>query len=341
MSLLLLPRADCRPARRGGCSTTCLTTVRRRVSRRRACVTRLTRQRTLSAGADAPTAGARFPSSKLKLDELFLGWLSLPESQKLVRSAARAAPRGPRTSGARLRFVTRAPPRQVLALLDDAKAGRPIGGPTATRAPLSPSAAASLHTASTAMARDPRPSLLPGCASPAFRAIQRASCRSCASAPQSAPQSRGALAGRHITPTDASRVHAHRQPPLSPQKGSGHRHPLLDSGSPPMSPRSRSAAMQSVSSAAAAAAKHRATVPQFYFPQARSLFRSPACGPSLTRSLRTAPRAQPRARRRDGKQDQRAFCFRRKQRHAARSFCRRGSRGARRGHDCARRLSAR
>ena len=164
----------------------------------------------LCTGADAPTAGARFPSSKLKLDELFLGWLSLPESQKLVRRAARAPRRGPRTCGARSRFVTRAAPRQVLALLDDAKAGRPIGGPTATRAPLSPSAAASLHTASTAMVRDPRPTPLPGRASPPFRAIQRASCGACASAPHPAPLSRGALAGPRITPTDASRVHARR-----------------------------------------------------------------------------------------------------------------------------------
>jgi hypothetical protein len=47
------------------------------------------------AGGDSAAAGARFPSSKLKLDELFLNWLSLPESQKLARCAAallRAAP---------------------------------------------------------------------------------------------------------------------------------------------------------------------------------------------------------------------------------------------------------
>ena len=45
----------------------------------------------MAPGAVEATAGARFPSSKLKLDELFLGWLSLPESQKLVRRAATAA----------------------------------------------------------------------------------------------------------------------------------------------------------------------------------------------------------------------------------------------------------
>eukprot|EP00899_Mesostigma_viride_P026122 jgi/Mesvir1/6695/Mv13729-RA.1 len=44
---------------------------------------------------------SRFPSSKLKLDELFLHWLSLPDSQRLV-----------------------------LSLLDDAKHGRPLLGPT-------------------------------------------------------------------------------------------------------------------------------------------------------------------------------------------------------------------
>ena len=108
-----------------------------------------------------------------------------------------------------------------------------------------------------------------------------------------------------------------------------------------MSPRSRSAALQSVSSAAAAAAKHRATVPQFYFPQARRRCRSPASGPSLTRLLRPAPRAEPRARRCDGKQDQCAVCIRCEQRHAACSFCRRGPRGVPpRSYDCVSPVSA-
>ncbi len=49
-----------------------------------------------AAGGDTPTAGARFPSSKLKLDELFLNWLSLPESQKLARAPV-AGLRAPRS----------------------------------------------------------------------------------------------------------------------------------------------------------------------------------------------------------------------------------------------------
>eukprot|EP00227_Mantoniella_beaufortii_P016649 CAMPEP_0197585914 /NCGR_PEP_ID=MMETSP1326-20131121/8072_1 /TAXON_ID=1155430 /ORGANISM="Genus nov. species nov., Strain RCC2288" /LENGTH=162 /DNA_ID=CAMNT_0043150483 /DNA_START=125 /DNA_END=610 /DNA_ORIENTATION=- len=62
----------------------------------------------------------RFPSSKLKLDEFFLNWLSSPESQKLV-----------------------------LSLLEDAKAGRALQAPmlpaTPTgQSPLSPSSTQAL-----------------------------------------------------------------------------------------------------------------------------------------------------------------------------------------------------
>jgi hypothetical protein len=39
--------------------------------------------------------GARFPSSKLKLDELFINWLSVPESQKLVRQQKSRSSRRP------------------------------------------------------------------------------------------------------------------------------------------------------------------------------------------------------------------------------------------------------
>lgn len=74
---------------------------------------------------DATTVQQRFPSSKMKVDELFIQWLSLPESQKLVMS-----------------------------LLEDAKAGRPLvgpGGPNSygggNMSPLSPSSASSLFGA--------------------------------------------------------------------------------------------------------------------------------------------------------------------------------------------------
>lgn len=75
-------------------------------------------------GSDAAAAVAvpapRFPSSKLKLDELFLHWLSMPESQKLV-----------------------------LGLLEDARAGKPLSGPpsgwlSGNSSPLSPSSAQAL-----------------------------------------------------------------------------------------------------------------------------------------------------------------------------------------------------
>eukprot|EP00239_Pterosperma_sp_CCMP1384_P003288 CAMPEP_0197843816 /NCGR_PEP_ID=MMETSP1438-20131217/757_1 /TAXON_ID=1461541 /ORGANISM="Pterosperma sp., Strain CCMP1384" /LENGTH=523 /DNA_ID=CAMNT_0043454213 /DNA_START=464 /DNA_END=2035 /DNA_ORIENTATION=+ len=59
----------------------------------------------------------RFPSSKKKLDELFIQWISLVESQKLVHG-----------------------------LLEDAKTGRPLSGPSSstTVSPLSPSSTSAL-----------------------------------------------------------------------------------------------------------------------------------------------------------------------------------------------------
>uniref|UniRef100_A0A7S0NLH7 Uncharacterized protein n=1 Tax=Micromonas pusilla TaxID=38833 RepID=A0A7S0NLH7_MICPS len=73
----------------------------------------------------------RFPSSKLKLDEFFLNWLSSPESQKLV-----------------------------LNLLDDAKAGRPLQAPTLPQtptaaSPLSPSSTNALFSAAPSLATPP------------------------------------------------------------------------------------------------------------------------------------------------------------------------------------------
>ncbi|KAK9833451.1 hypothetical protein WJX81_006419 [Elliptochloris bilobata] len=68
--------------------------------------------------SDSGHAQSRFPCSKLKLDNLFLQWLSLPESQKLV-----------------------------LGLLEEARNGRAISGPAVERAgssPLSPSSANAL-----------------------------------------------------------------------------------------------------------------------------------------------------------------------------------------------------
>ncbi|KAL3140589.1 hypothetical protein ABBQ32_005162 [Trebouxia sp. C0010 RCD-2024] len=63
---------------------------------------------------------ARFPISKLKLDNLFLQWLSMAESQSLV-----------------------------LSLLEDAKAGRQLARPAESASPLSPSAAQNLFAATT------------------------------------------------------------------------------------------------------------------------------------------------------------------------------------------------
>eukprot|EP00897_Mesotaenium_endlicherianum_P010275 jgi/Mesen1/9276/ME000060S08713 len=94
-------------------------------------------QATTSSGIpDVMAVHQRFPSSKMKVDELFIQWLSLPESQKLV-----------------------------LTLLDDAKAGKPLAGPASSAAyspgsnsPLSPSSAQALFGASSTPPLSPRSS---------------------------------------------------------------------------------------------------------------------------------------------------------------------------------------
>lgn len=89
-----------------------------------ACSPRKPADRLFEAGGDG-VSHARFPSSKLKLDELFLHWLSLPESQSLVRHIAWFALDFQKA--ARLK-VNPHHVRQVLSLLEDAKAGRPLAG---------------------------------------------------------------------------------------------------------------------------------------------------------------------------------------------------------------------
>jgi hypothetical protein len=167
----------------------------------------------------------------------------------------------------------------VLTLLEDAKAGRPTGGPAVSRSPLSPSAAASLHSA--IMVRSAA-----AAAHRALRSWRRG--RGARALPREAPRRVELSRGGHTTagaapacrpPCGAVQLPPEgwvsaaltgpraAQPPLSPQKGGGFRHnPLLDAGSPPMSPRSRGAGLPS---SAAATAKHRAAIPQFYFAQAR------------------------------------------------------------------------
>lgn len=90
----------------------------------------------LSPLADSSLVQQRFPSSKMKVDELFIQWLSLPESQKLVMS-----------------------------LLEDAKVGRPLigpGGPNShgsgggNLSPLSPTSASSLFGSSSTPPLSPR-----------------------------------------------------------------------------------------------------------------------------------------------------------------------------------------
>jgi hypothetical protein len=96
----------------------------------------------------------QYPCSKLKLDQLFLEWLSRPESQQLVRHRCQ-------------RSATQAtlPPlvaSQVTSLIEDAKAGRPIRGPTphgahanhGTPTPLSPTTS---HAMFAATVRSNRP----------------------------------------------------------------------------------------------------------------------------------------------------------------------------------------
>ncbi|KAK3269386.1 hypothetical protein CYMTET_22170 [Cymbomonas tetramitiformis] len=70
----------------------------------------------VTEGVGAP-AHKRYPTSKLKLDELFLQWISLPESKNLV-----------------------------IQLLEDAKTGKPLTGPQSglSQSPLSPSSTSAL-----------------------------------------------------------------------------------------------------------------------------------------------------------------------------------------------------
>lgn len=71
----------------------------------------------------------RFPSSKLKLDEFFLNWLSSPESQKLVRDeTARDVASFPRTARSS-RTTQLSSPEAV------ARSGRSIFRPPPTPAP--------------------------------------------------------------------------------------------------------------------------------------------------------------------------------------------------------------
>ncbi len=99
-------------------------------------------------------AGSRFPSSKLMLDNLFINWLAVPESQKLVRWARRSRAVGHALFG---RFSQLGGAPQVLSLLEDAKAGRPVAGPSTSRSALSPTTAASLLAGSSPMVRSCKP----------------------------------------------------------------------------------------------------------------------------------------------------------------------------------------
>lgn len=89
---------------------------------------------------------ARFPISKLKLDNLFLQWLSMADSQSLVTF-------GFASSLAVLHqnalIVCNILSVQVLSLLEDAKAGRQLARPAESASPLSPSAAQNLFAATT------------------------------------------------------------------------------------------------------------------------------------------------------------------------------------------------
>ena len=104
-------------------------------------------QNLVSAGSPRVDGSqARFPISKLKLDNLFLQWLSMAESQSLVTydklfswSQQVCTCYSPKT-------VVLA---QVLSLLEDAKAGRQLARPVEAASPLSPSAAQNLFAATT------------------------------------------------------------------------------------------------------------------------------------------------------------------------------------------------
>ena len=102
-------------------------------------------------GASADGHSARFPASKTKLDNLFLQWLSLPESRKLVGGeAGRGGGLGARAARPPTPLPLLLRP-QVLHLLEDARAGRPLTHPTpappTAASPLSPATAAALFSA--------------------------------------------------------------------------------------------------------------------------------------------------------------------------------------------------
>ncbi len=82
------------------------------------------------SGRDGGTSLSRFPLSKLKLDNFFLLWLAVPESQKLVRLPGSEA--GAHTTCCAVGTGAEAPVSlraQVLSLLENAKLGHPLPGP--------------------------------------------------------------------------------------------------------------------------------------------------------------------------------------------------------------------
>ena len=123
----------------------------------------------------------KFPSSKLKLDEFFLNWLSSQESQKLVSDSDATQVERPHVFSLASRAVAVAvedlpndgtvrspnpsyslsPPQKVLNLLEDAKAGRPLHSPVPNVAaatgssPLSPSSTHALLQHSTHLQTPP------------------------------------------------------------------------------------------------------------------------------------------------------------------------------------------
>lgn len=112
-----------------------------------ACPRLYSNQNLVSAGSPRVDGSqARFPISKLKLDNLFLQWLSMAESQSLVTyDKFFSWPQ---------QFCTCYSPKtvvlaQVLSLLEDAKAGRQLARPVEAASPLSPSAAQNLFAATT------------------------------------------------------------------------------------------------------------------------------------------------------------------------------------------------
>ena len=96
---------------------------------------------------------SRFPCSKLKLDNLFLQWLSMQESQKLVSlQALLIVPGGFQPQGSwRTLFADHFLTIQVLSLLEETKHGRPLPGPTpcstGNSSPMSPSTAQTFFSA--------------------------------------------------------------------------------------------------------------------------------------------------------------------------------------------------